>query len=239
MYVLGSWAPQVFYGDNLQTATADPDVMFAMGGHGLLVSFARVQLLLSLGAAMPSFHNATVQYLYGLGKQRVLPAGMARTNRFDAPWVASLTQSGIALVVIAVVAVAGWDPVVQMFYGLGNGGGLGVLVLLTVTSAAVWRFFGRDPRGESAWSRSIAPVLAALGLGTMVCLVVANYATLLNVSPDSVQAWAWPASLAVPALLGLLRAGYLRAYRGDVYAAMVHHRPILNPFTSRVPEGVR
>lgn len=224
VYVLGSWAPQVFYGDNLASASADPNVMFTMGGNGRLAQFAHIQLLLSIGAALLAFHNATVQYLYGLGKQRVLPAALGRTNRFDAPWVASLTQSAIAAATIAVVAVVGWDPLTQMFYGLGNAGGLGVLVLLAVTSVAVWRFFRRSPQGQTRWSGTVAPILAAAALGAMAYLVVANYATLLNVAPGSVAAWAWPASLLIPLVGGLARAVYLKVNSFEVYAAMVHHR---------------
>jgi amino acid transporter len=185
-----------------------------------------IQLLLSIGAALLAFHNATVQYLYGLGKQRVLPAGLARTNGFDAPWVASLTQTGLALGTIVVVVVARWDPVVGMFYRLGNAGGFGVFVLLTVTAVAVARYFWRDPHDEAAGVRLVAPVVAALALLVMVALVAANYATILNVDPQSSEAWAWPASFLVFAVLGLLRGWYLKLQRPDLYAAMAHHQPI-------------
>ena len=41
---------QVFYGGKIQEAAADPNMAFALGGNGWLVSFVHVQLLLSIGA---------------------------------------------------------------------------------------------------------------------------------------------------------------------------------------------
>jgi amino acid transporter len=225
VYLLGSWSYQVFYGDKTAAAAADPNAAFALGGSGRLVTFVHVQLLLSIGAALLAFHNATVQYLYGLGKQRVLPAGLARTNAFDAPWVASLTQTALALGTIVVVVAAGWDPVVGMFYRLGNAGGFGVFLLLAVTAVAVARYFWRDPQHEGVGVRLVAPVLAAVALLVMVYLVATNYATILNVDPRAAEAWAWPASFLIPAVMGLMRGLYLRSERPDVYAAMPHHQP--------------
>lgn len=225
VYLVGSWSYQVFYGDKTAEAAADPNAAFALGGSGRLVTFVHIQLLLSIGAALLAFHNATVQYLYGLGKQRVLPASLARTNSSDAPWVASVTQTGLALGTIVVVVAAGWDPVVGMFYRLGNAGGFGVFLLLTVTAVAVVRYFWRDSRNEAPGVRLVAPVVAAVALVVMVYLVATNYATILNVAPGSREAWAWPASFLIFAVLGLLRGWYLRLQRPDVYAAMPHHQP--------------
>ena len=227
VYLLGSWSYQVFWGDQTATAAADPNAAFALGGGGDLVTFVHIQLLLSIGAALLAFHNATVQYLYGLGKQRVLLASLARTNGSDAPWVASLTQTGLAVGTIVVVVAAGWDPVVGMFYRLGNAGGFGVFVLLAVTAVAVVRYFWRDPHREGAGVRLVAPIVAAVALVVMVYLVATNYATILNVAPGSVESWAWPASFLIPAALGLLRGLYLKVLRPDVYAVMPHHHPVV------------
>jgi amino acid transporter len=238
VYVLYSGAYQEFYGDKTAEAAADPNAAFALGGSGGLVTFVHVQLLLSIGAALLAFHNATVQYLYGLGKQRVLSAVLARTNSFDAPWVASLTQTALALGTIVAVVVAGWDPVVGMFYRLGNGGGFGVFLLLAVTAIAVTRYFWRDPHHEGPATRLLAPVVAAVALVVMVYLVATNYATILNVGPGSREAWLWPASFLIPAVLGLLRGWYLKQRRPDVYAGILHYQPTVaaRPAAELTPE---
>ncbi|WP_433221480.1 APC family permease [Dactylosporangium sp. CS-047395] len=243
VYLLGSWAPQVFYGDAVVAEAADPSMMVAMAGDGPLASWVQIQLLLSVSAALLPFHNATVQYLYGLGKQGLLPRPLGRTNSFDAPGWASLWQSVLAAATIGVVAITGWDPVTGMFYYLGNAGGFGVLLLLALTSVAVWRYFHRDGCGETVWARLIAPVAAGIALWAMVALVASNYATLLNVPPDAVAAWAWPASFLIPAAVGMLLAGYMRWQRPATYAAMLHDtapRPLAyGPARSSVRGGTR
>ena len=88
----------------------------------------------------------------------------------------------------------------DLFFWLGTTGGFGILLLLALTSVAVIAFFARDPRGETAWRRLIAPALAAVLLTGIVVLAVLHYATLLGVPPGSPAAWALPASYAVVAV---------------------------------------
>ena len=159
--------------------------------------------------------------MFALGRERVLPSPLGRTEpRTGAPRVASLTQSGIGLAVIVLYALVGWDPTVRLFFWLGTTGAFGVLCLLAVTSIAVIRFFAREPQGESAWRRMVAPTLAALALLAMVWAGVANYATLLGVAPGSTEAWALPSAFAVAAVIGLVYGLWLRSARPDVYQAI-------------------
>jgi hypothetical protein len=125
-----------------------------------------------------------------------------------------------------------------MFYRLGNAGGFGVFLLLATTALAVARYFWRDPHGEAVGTRLVAPVLAAVTLVVMVVLVATNYATILNVAPGSAEAWQWPASFLIPAVVGLLRGWYLKSQRPGLYAAMVHDRPATAPAQGLQPEGV-
>ena len=55
---------------------------------------ATVLFMTSLFAAMISFHNAVARYMFALGRERVLPGALGRTEpRSGAPRVASLSQS--------------------------------------------------------------------------------------------------------------------------------------------------
>ncbi len=89
-----------------------------------------------------------------------------------------------------------------------------------MTSVAVIAFFARDPRGEGAWVRLIAPAVAAVLLAGMVVLAVWHYATLLGVAPGSAAAWAFPAGYAAVAAAGVGWGLVLRARRPQVYAAI-------------------
>ena len=113
--------------------------------------------------------------------------------------------------------LAGWDPMVQLFFWLGTSGAFGVLCLLATTSIAVITFFARDPRGENAWRRLIAPALATLALLAMVWAGLANDATLLGVAPGATEAWALPTAFAVVGALGVGYGIWLRSARPSVY----------------------
>ena len=220
IYALASWAMSVHYGDDQVAAVAaqqGPGMLFAMSSS-TVAEIATVLFMTSLFAAMISFHNAVARYMFALGRERVLPGALARTEpRTGAPRVASLSQSAFGLAVIVLYALVGWDPTVRLFFWLGTTGAFGVLCLLAVTSIAVIRFFAREPRGEPAWRRLVAPALATLALLAMVWSGLANYATLLGVPPGSTEAWALPALFAVAAVAGFLYGLWLRSSRPDVY----------------------
>jgi hypothetical protein len=88
---------------------------------------------------------------------------------------------------------------------------------MALTSIAVIAYFARDPQGEPAWRRAYIPAVAATLLVTMVVIAVANYATLLGVSPGSLPAKLLPASFLIPTVIGLVWAVVLKLRRNRVY----------------------
>ncbi|MFK3984089.1 APC family permease [Micromonospora sp. NPDC050397] len=224
LYALSAWAMTVATGPgNIVEASQTEQVglIFVLADGnlgGTFVSIGQVLFLTSVLAAMISFHNTTARYTFALGRERVLPAVFGRTApRTGAPRAASIAQSVLGLLVIATYAVAGWDPLVQLFYWGGTAGGFGVLLLITTTSVAVIAFFARDPSGESVWHRVLAPGLATVALATIVIIALDNFAILLGVAPDSVLRWALPAVYPAAAILGVIWAVVLRGRRPEVY----------------------
>jgi amino acid transporter len=223
VYAGASWAMAVHNGDSHVVAAAGqqgPGLLFGLGGSGTLSQAAQWLFLTSLFAAALAFHNVCWRYMYALGRESVLPAALGRTGGNNIPKAASLAQSVTGLVVIAVYALAGWDPMTQLFFWLGTTGGFGVLILLALTAVAVIAFFARDPRGENAWRRLIAPALAAVLLGGIVILATVHYATLLGVPAGATAAWALPASYAAVAVIGLAWGLALKIRRPQTYAAI-------------------
>ena len=219
VYAGSAWAMAARAGTARVVAAAGaqgPALMFGMGG-GFLSQAGQWLFLTSLFAACLSFHNAVLRYAYSLGREGVLPGRFGKTAASSIPRAASLAQSGTGLAVIGAFALAGWPPETGLFFGGGTTGGLGILILLALTSVAVIAFFRRGRRGESAWSRLIAPGLAAAVLTALIVLAVQHYSTLLGVPPGAPAAWALPASYAVLAVTGVVWALVLRAWRPHVY----------------------
>ena len=145
------------------------------------------KILLGTGtiAAMLAFHNAITRYTFALGREGVLPRVFGRCTSKGAPRNASLAQTALALVVLIAYAVAGWDPLVQLFYWGSTAGGLGVLLLYTLTSIAVIAYFARDTQGEKLWQRCIAPLIATAILLVVSYLAIDNLAALFGVAPGT------------------------------------------------------
>jgi len=91
------------------------------------------------------------------------------------------------------------------------------LLLVTITSLAVIVYLIRNPGDGGLWSTVIAPTLSAIGLLAVCGLCLANYATLLGVSPDSPLGWIFPACYGVVIVAGLLWGLILRAARHPAY----------------------
>lgn len=227
IYAFASWAMSVAIGPNdvvARSRAEGPETIFNLAGAHLgtwAVDVGHALLVTSILAAMISFHNTTARYMFALGRERVLPAALGRTsNRTGSPVVGSVIQSVVGVVVILAYAIAGWDPVVHLFFWGGTSGGLGILLLITLTSIAVVTFFSRDPHGESPWRRVVAPVLASLALGIVLVLAVGNFATLVGVAEDAPLRWGVPIAYLVILLLGVLWGLVLRTRRPDVYATI-------------------
>lgn len=177
-------------------------------GHALLST--------SIFAAMISYHVAVGFYMFALGREGVLPRFFAETTRAGTPKFGSLFQSAIGLIVIVIYATAGLDPVVQLFYWAGTTGGLGVLMLLAVTSVAVIGYHVRS-RHENVWRGLIAPTIAGVLILVVLYLAIDNFDVLLGVAPDAPVRWVLPSMFAVVGVAGLLWAFVLRRTRPAVY----------------------
>src|SRR5262249_33482032 len=157
-----------------------PEMMFNLA-TGDVASIGRGLFLTSMFAALLAYHNFVGRYMYSLGREGTLPRVFGRTGaRSSAPWVASLAQSAIPLVVILVVVTQPGDPVLNLFFWARTTGGFGILVLLAVPSVAGVGFFARTRQIlEPLWRRIIAPVVSGVLLIGMVVLAVRNYPTLI------------------------------------------------------------
>jgi amino acid transporter len=210
--------------DQLQKAAGEngPGLVFGVLGqytNSTVADIANVLFLTSVFAALLSFHNAIARYLFALGRERVLPKGLARVGaRTGGPLVGSLVQTTLALIVVVLFALAHADPILKLFTWFSGMSAVGVILLMTGTSAGVIGFFRkRRNADENAWQRAIAPALATIALGALVVLLIANFDSLLGTDPNSPLRWVLPAIVLASAVGGVIWGAILRNYRPDVY----------------------
>lgn len=261
LYALSSWLLGIAAGPSVITnpealveagfTTPDgkaPDptvVLFATGEERLGEFFGDASSLLfatSLFAALLSFHNAVARYFFALGRERVIPPFFGRVqDSTGAPYVGSLAQTSLALVVLLIFALGDLDPVLKLFTWLTNIGAIGVMLLLALASFSVVGYFTRNTGLEpSAWRTRWAPALAGLALSVIFVTALLN----LNVSitgltdaPLDDLTIILPACMLGFAAIGLIVGAVLRSQRPDIYehigegppaeaAAVAHERGV-------------
>jgi len=170
--------------DNIQSAAqADPVNLvinlFQRYTNPVTVEIMNVLLLGSAFAALLALHNICNRYLFVLGREGLLPRGLARTSgETRAPWVAGTVQSLLAITVIAMVVLLGVDPYLGLLLWGSALGLVGIIVLWTVCSVAISVFLARQPGAKSTFETLIAPGVAFLGLATVVVVVLSDLSLL-------------------------------------------------------------
>ncbi|GIE99478.1 amino acid permease [Paractinoplanes rishiriensis] len=222
VYVFAAWVQISAGGAQIidRAAAEGADLFFnqtAVVLGAAVVDVGHVLLGTSLIAALLAFHNAVARYTFALGREGVLPRVFGRCTRKGAPRNASLAQTGLAFGVLVLYAVAGWDPLVQLFYWGSTSGGLGVLLLITATSIAVIGFFARDTHGETLWHRLFAPLLAVVILLGVSWLAVTNLPTLFGVEAGTGPAKVVPVAFLIIFAAGICWGLILRRARPGVY----------------------
>ena len=182
-------------------------------------------ILTSSFACGMAFHNTAARYLYSLGRERVLPAALGRTHHaHKAPYVASFTQSAIAVVIIVLFAIflGTDDPSTQANAGLyGLMALLGttlILVAQAVVSLAIIVYFRREHPEDHHWLKTlIAPAIAFLAQLTVIGLLVSN----LDFLSGGYTLAKWiPGMAAAVMLLGIAIAFYLKRSAPEKYESI-------------------
>jgi len=250
VYAVGSWAMADAAGPDQVISLASthfselPFVLAKPYLGAVWLDAGHILFCTSLFAAMLSFHNTAARYTFALGRERVLPAAFERFNAAGAPVWGSVVQTVLAFATIAVFAANDWDPFLVLFFAGTVLGGFGVLLLMTVTSVAVLRYFARQrPRRDhfGTGTTVAAPILSAALLALITVLTVWHFDLLVGVPATSTWRYTLPATFAAAAVLGAARAVYLRAARPAAYAGIGRGAPDLGaaiPPTVATPLGV-
>ena len=178
--------------DNLGGLLADTTTTYlgAAGGHIIQVLFVT-----SLFACILSFHNIVSRYFFSLSKNRVLPHALSLPHpRFGSPSRASLTATGVVLVLVVAAAVIGLDPIAQFYTWLGGISSVGIVLLLSITSVSVIALFRKSDHGLSSWKTWIAPAAGLLGLLVFLFVILQNLPALLaenDGAPWAYGAFSW------------------------------------------------
>lgn len=165
-----------------------------------------------------AFHNNASRYLFSMGRDHILPARLGRTHvAHKSPYVANGVQAVIAIVVVALFALAGADPLLQLGGWLPIFSTAGVIFVQLLVSLAVIAYFnriGRSGAGEY-WKTLIAPLLGAIAQAVVLVLLVVYIPFLAGANEVVVNLI--PVYVAVIAIGGIVFALFLRRRRPERY----------------------
>jgi len=210
----------------------DPTEAFV--GHWAVLVMQWLMMSGSFACAM-AFHNAASRYMYALGREGLLPRQLGRTHaKHGSPYVASLVQSVIATIWVLGFAAFHKDPYTDLFVLLAVVGTFSLLIVQTITMGAVFRYFLHHHPHENVWRTRVAPTIGALGMGTVVVLMILNLQTAAGPAASSLLFKLIPYISAGLFCFGAGQALYLRRTDPIKYDTIGHvvladdgHAPVL------------
>ncbi|MFC9436392.1 APC family permease [Nocardia sp. NPDC057030] len=216
LYAVASWAVVLAFGsDNVAAAAGDdPEALTFTAARSFLGEAAAdlmsILLVTSLFAALLAFHNAISRYGYALARDGIGHPALGDIHlRHGSPHKASLAQTLSAALLVGTFALAGADPIRQLFTWMSGLATVAILVLMLLTSVAIIAFFRRTGLDHRRWHTVIAPALGTAGLFLITALVIDNFTTLVGGS--AIVAAILLAVVAATFALGVARARIRRA----------------------------
>lgn len=226
-YAFMAWVVVIAFGGSkvAAAATADPvGLVFAAMQTYVgrpLVAVTEVLLVTSAFASVLAFHNTASRYLFALGRERMLPAALGRAHPVHgSPHVASAAMTAVAVGVIAVCAILGADPYLQIFLLGVAPGVIAIIVLQALCSVAIVSYFngaGRDS-GLGVWNTAVAPALSAAALALASWLVISNFDQFTG--QTGTVNYVLLSILPATFFAGLLRTLYIRRNQPGLYAQL-------------------
>ncbi|MDR6957938.1 amino acid transporter [Pseudomonas brassicacearum] len=231
-YALSVWSMIVGVGADKIVATLqalqDPTTfIYGMSDHFVgpyLTQIIRVLFMVSIYAGLLAFHNAAARYFYAIGRDGLLPSRLGTTHRVhQSPHMGSVLQSLISAVVVLIFAAMDADPILQLFAWFSNLATLCVILLMALTSAAVWAYFRRHPELKiGLWRGRILPGISCLALLVVLILAVVHFDVLTGAS--TVLSYGLCAIIPAALLAGVFLAARLRKASPERYLALGSHK---------------
>jgi amino acid transporter len=189
-YVITSLAfVSAFAPDKLIKSAQDPNGPFfaAMRNFGShwLATIMEVLILTGSFACAMAFHNVAMRYFYAMGREGILPRALGRTHpTHKSPHVASVTQTGVAVLLVLVWgAAAGFSKAydvayVRIYTMMAVQGVVWILAIQALCALSVIVYHRRHRYNDHVLAVVVCPVIAILGQGFAIYLLFKNIDTL-------------------------------------------------------------
>lgn len=190
----------------IQSIGEDKLVSVAASDPGLLVYNVAVQhlgqwsiqlmsllLITSLFAATQAFHNSLARYLFTMSRDGLVWSKMASIHpKNNTPYISSIVQGVFIIAILSLAAYAAMDPMMGVFAWGSVIASMSILVLQIGVSVAVVNFFRKNKQLKAPlWNTLLAPLVAIVGMSTILILVLQNLGTLSGIDSPIIQLVPW------------------------------------------------
>jgi amino acid transporter len=136
-----------------------------------------------------AIHNSAARYLFAFGRDGLMWKKLGGAHhRHASPWIASLTQSVFAGVLLVVCAVSGSDPYAVLFVLVAILATLCLLIVQTMSSVSTIVYFHvkkEHPETASWWRTLLAPLIGGAGMVFVIYLMASNMAAAAGTASDT------------------------------------------------------
>lgn len=187
-YTVSGWAVVQAWGTGhvRDEAVNDPEGMIASTAVDYLGAWSgpvvQVLLLTSLFACVLSFHNVLTRYQHAISHKRGLPRALRAVHlTHRSPHMSSIVQTATVMVLVVACALAGMDPVVEIFTWFSGLATFTIVILMILVSVSVIVWFRARPSlPVSGWKRVTAPALSFIGLTVALYFITTNLTMLVG-----------------------------------------------------------
>ena len=139
-------------------------------------------LLISNFASWMGAHGMASRYLYAFSRANLLPKAMEKTNKAKSPFVACCVNIALGLGISYIMALCGLDPYSQIgaiCSAIAIVGIMAMEIIVNISVIVYMRKHNSEPGfGHNIFATTICPILAFLGLGYILFLLLANFSLL-------------------------------------------------------------
>jgi len=161
--------------------------------------------------------------MYALGREGILPSVLGKTHKkHGSPYIASYVQTGLGILWILGFWFFDKDPYLDVFVLLAVLGTFALLIVQTITMAAVFNYFRKHHPEEKAWRTKVAPILGGLGMLGVVILMCLNLDSAAGPAASSLLFKLIPYITAGLFIVGAGQALYLRKTNPLKYETIGH-----------------
>jgi amino acid transporter len=168
-----------------------------------------------------AIHNSAARYLFAFGRDRLLWHRLGTAHpRHASPWIASLTQSVFAAILLIVCAASGSDPYAELFVLVAILATLCLLIVQTMSSISTVVYFHvkkQHPETANRWRTLVAPILGGAGMLYVIYLMASNMSAAAGAASGTLFFKSIPYIVVVLFVGSIALALYWRRARPDLY----------------------